>query len=84
MYLSTSRLWPIWMNWIGRGAPEVPDTLRCLPAGSARPFYLGATALGLGCRGIGALYDSEAKDLIDLNPESSLLYLVASGPVGRF
>lgn len=44
-------------------------------------LYLMATALGLGCCGIGALYDSEAARLLGLNPESRLLYLVAVGPV---
>lgn len=43
--------------------------------------YLGATALGLGACGIGALYDDEARTLLDLNSESALLYLVAAGPV---
>jgi SagB-type dehydrogenase family enzyme len=46
-------------------------------------IYLGATALGLGCCGIGALYDGEARDLLGLNQESALLYLVAVGPVKR-
>ena len=44
-------------------------------------IYLGATALGLGCCGIGALYDQEAKDLLGINQASALLYLVAAGPV---
>ena len=44
-------------------------------------IYLGATALGLGCCGIGALYDGEAKKLLSLNEDSALLYLVATGPV---
>ena len=42
-------------------------------------LYMGATALGDGCCGIGALYDQEAKDLLDLNAGSYLLYLVAVG-----
>jgi nitroreductase len=41
--------------------------------------YLGATALGLGACGIGALYDREARELLGLNGESALLYLVAAG-----
>lgn len=45
--------------------------------------YLGATALGLGCCGIGAMYDSEARDILGLNAESALVYLVAAGPVKR-
>ena len=47
-------------------------------------IYLGATALGLGPCGIGALYDGEAREVIGLNEYSALLYLVASGPVKRF
>lgn len=45
----------------------------------AQRLYLGAAALGLGCCGIGALYDNEAKQLLDLNDGSYLLYLVALG-----
>jgi SagB-type dehydrogenase family enzyme len=41
--------------------------------------YLGATALGLGCCGIGAIYDDEARQLLGLNDASALLYLVAAG-----
>jgi SagB-type dehydrogenase family enzyme len=44
-------------------------------------LYLTANALGLGCCGIGAFYDQEAADLLGLNPDSRLLYLVAVGPV---
>lgn len=46
-------------------------------------IYLGATALGLGCCGIGALYDWEAQQLLHLNDDTALLYLVAAGPVKR-
>ena len=44
-------------------------------------IYLGATALGLGCCGIGAFYDNEAKNILGLNSESYLLYLAAVGEV---
>jgi SagB-type dehydrogenase family enzyme len=44
-------------------------------------LYMGSTALGLGCCGIGAFYDNEARDLLSLNDESYLLYLVAVGKV---
>ena len=44
-------------------------------------LYLAATALGLGCCGIGALYDYEAQKLLELNQTSRLLYLVAVGKV---
>jgi nitroreductase len=44
-------------------------------------LYLGATALGFGCCGVGTFYDSEAAEFLGLNPESRLLYLVAVGPI---
>jgi len=47
----------------------------------AHRIYLGATALGLGCCGIGAFYDQEASALLSLNHSSALLYLVAAGPI---
>jgi nitroreductase len=43
--------------------------------------YLAATALGLGCCGIGAFYDGEARALLDLEGDVRLLYLLAVGPV---
>jgi len=46
-------------------------------------LYLGSTALGLGCCGIGAFYDNEARDLLSLNDDSYLLYLVAVGQVKK-
>jgi SagB-type dehydrogenase family enzyme len=44
-------------------------------------LYMAATAMGLGCCGIGALYDGEAAELLGLNEASKLLYLVGVGPV---
>jgi SagB-type dehydrogenase family enzyme len=44
-------------------------------------LYLAATALYLGCCGIGAFYDLEVAELLGLNPNSRLLYIVAVGPV---
>lgn len=46
-------------------------------------IYLAAQDLGLGCCGIGALYDGEAKVLLDLNEQSALVYGVAAGPVKK-
>ncbi|MGD2125430.1 MAG: SagB/ThcOx family dehydrogenase [Desulfobacteraceae bacterium] len=46
-------------------------------------LYIAATAMELGCCGIGALYDGEAAELLGLNRESRLLYLVAVGPIKR-
>jgi SagB-type dehydrogenase family enzyme len=44
-------------------------------------IYIAATAMGLGCCGIGAFYDSEAVELLDLPSPTRLLYLVAVGAV---
>ncbi|MBU1345190.1 MAG: SagB family peptide dehydrogenase [Proteobacteria bacterium] len=49
----------------------------------AQRIYLGATGLGLGCCGVGALYDEEARDLFDLNEDVSLFYVVSTGPVKK-
>ncbi len=46
-------------------------------------LYLGATALGLGCCGIGAFYDREAIELIGMPDQASLLYLLAIGQVKK-
>jgi SagB-type dehydrogenase family enzyme len=46
-------------------------------------LYLGSTALGLGCCGIGAFYDHEARELLSLNDNSYLLYLVAVGKIKK-
>lgn len=43
--------------------------------------YLGATALGLGACGIGAFYDGEAQRLLRLDPDTTMLYLVAAGKI---
>ena len=45
----------------------------------AHRMYLGATALGLGCCAVGALYDHEAQDLFDLDDETALFYVVSTG-----
>ena len=44
-------------------------------------LYMAATAMGMGCCGIGALYDGEAAERLGLGEASRLLYLVALGPV---
>jgi len=46
-------------------------------------IYLGTTAMGMGCCGIGAFYDDEAAQLLGLNEQTRLLYLVAVGPLKR-
>ncbi len=46
-------------------------------------IYLAAEAFGLGCCGIGAMYDTEAAELLALKTGSVLLYAVAAGPVKK-
>ena len=46
-------------------------------------LYIASEAMGLGCCGIGALYDGEAVDMLGLNQGSRLLYLVAVGNTKR-
>jgi SagB-type dehydrogenase family enzyme len=46
-------------------------------------LYVAAEAMGMGCCGIGALYDGEAMEMLGLNQSSRLLYLVAVGAVKR-
>ncbi len=46
-------------------------------------IYLAATAMGIGCCGIGAFYDLEASRLLGLNDNARLLYLVSAGPIKR-
>jgi len=46
-------------------------------------LYVAAEAMGLGCCGIGALYDGEAMEMLGLNQSSRLLYLVAVGNIKR-
>ncbi len=43
--------------------------------------YLAATGLGLGCCAVGALYDKEALELFNLNPDSALFYVVSAGRI---
>jgi len=47
-------------------------------------LYLAATSMRLGCCGIGAFYDGEAAQLLGLNDETALLYLVAVGQVRKW
>lgn len=49
----------------------------------AQRIYLAAQDQGLGCCGIGALYDGEAKALLDLNEASALVYGVAAGCIKK-
>ena len=46
-------------------------------------LYLLATAMGLGCCGIGAFYDQEAADLLGLDGNNRLIYLLAVGVIKK-
>lgn len=46
-------------------------------------LYVAAEAMGMGCCGIGALYDGEAMEMLGLNQSSRLLYVVAVGNVKK-
>ncbi len=46
-------------------------------------LYLAATALGLGCCGIGAFYDRELSDILGLGESFRVLYLVSIGRVAK-
>jgi SagB-type dehydrogenase family enzyme len=45
--------------------------------------YLAATALGLGCCGIGAFYDKEAAQILGLDNNTAMLYLLAVGQIKK-
>lgn len=49
----------------------------------AQRIYLAAEALGLGCCGVGALYDEEAQDLLGLDADNAVFYVVSVGLVHR-
>ena len=46
-------------------------------------LYLAASALAIGCCGIGAFYDKEAAGLLDLENNQRMLYLVGIGVVKK-
>ena len=46
-------------------------------------LYLLATALGLGCCGIGAFYDQEAAELLGLDGNNRLIYFLAVGVIKK-
>jgi SagB-type dehydrogenase family enzyme len=61
-----------------------PRTYRhaMLAAGRAgQRLYLAATALGLGCCGVGAFYDEELAQAARIPDRADPLYLLACGPV---
>ncbi len=47
-------------------------------------IYVGAASMKIGCCGIGAFYDDEAAEILELDHASKLLYLVGVGPVKKW
>lgn len=47
-------------------------------------LYVGAASMKIGCCGVGAFYDDEAAETLNLNAASKLLYLVGVGPVKKW
>lgn len=47
-------------------------------------LYVAATSMKLGCCGIGAFFDDEAASLLGVDNETSMLYLVAAGPLRKW
>jgi len=47
-------------------------------------IYVGATSMKVGCCGVGAFYDGEVAQLLGLNDQTSLFYLVAAGPLKKW
>ncbi len=74
----------LWADLEGLAAEGGPRTYRhaMLAAGRAgQRLYLAATALGLGCCGVGAFYDQEVALHARLPEKGRALYLLACGPV---
>ena len=67
----------------GRGGAAAYQEAMVLAGRLGQRIYLGAAGAGLGCCGVGAFYDGECQDLLELNPSSRLLYLVAAGAVKK-
>ncbi len=74
----------LWADLEALAESQGPRSYRhaMLAAGRAgQRLYLAATALGLGCCGVGAFYDEEAARCARLPERGRVLYLLACGPV---
>jgi len=78
-FLFLANLEAIEKTWGPRGYRYAMQTAGRL----GQRLYVAAEAMGLGCCGIGALYDGEANEMLGLNKNSRLLYLVAVGNIKR-
>ncbi len=78
-FLFITNLEALEINWGARGYRYALMTAGRM----GQRLYLAATAMGLGCCGIGAFYDMEAVQLLSLNSNSRLIYLVCTGPIKK-
>lgn len=87
--LSDACLNQAWLSRCSVQAVFVDDPARCGSAGYAevlqrsgmlgQRLYLAATALGLGCCGVGAMYDEEAARTLELSDGRRPLYVLGMG-----
>lgn len=64
-----------------RGGPRTYRHAMLAAGRAGQRLYLAATALGLGCCGVGAFYDQEVALLAGLPAQAQPLYVLACGPV---
>ncbi len=64
-----------------RGGPRTYRHAMLAAGRAGQRLYLAATALGLGCCGVGAFYDQEVAAIAGLPEQAQPLYVLACGPV---
>ncbi|MFH1034132.1 MAG: SagB/ThcOx family dehydrogenase [Pseudomonadota bacterium] len=64
-----------------RGGPRTYRHAMIAAGRAGQRLYLAATALGLGCCGVGAFYDQEVAAVAGLPAQAQPLYVLACGPV---
>ncbi|MBI5522763.1 MAG: SagB/ThcOx family dehydrogenase [Desulfarculus sp.] len=64
-----------------RGGPRTYRHAMLAAGRAGQRLYLAATALGLGCCGVGAFYDQEVAAIAGLPPTAQPLYVLACGPI---
>jgi SagB-type dehydrogenase family enzyme len=73
------------LDFLGRALGPRGYRYAMLTAGRlGQRIYLGATAMRIGCCGIGAFYDDEVTSVLGLSDTTTLLYLVAAGPLKKW
>ncbi len=63
--------------------PRAYRVVHLLSGQFGQRVYLAASAMNLGCCGVGAFFDDEANQVLGLTPDEHLLYLLAFGPVRK-